>query len=224
VPWLVEEPITGTVAAGSFVDITVTFDAGAVPEPGVYLADLRVMNNDPLNNPLDVPVTLNVEPTADLGKLEGTVTGLGYCNVESYPLEASLLIEAPDGSSWTVRSSPNGYYYQWLYADTYTVTASAPEHLDVIAIAQVSGMLTTTLDLELPYIESCMNISPTSFSVTLPENSQATELLTIDNSGVGELIWEVHETTRTVGLEAISIPRFTGTLPDETPSRLARSQ
>ena len=198
VPWLAEEPITGTVGVGSTIDISVSFDAGAVPAPGEYLAELRVMSNDPLNSPVDVPVTLNVLPTPNLGKLQGTITGLGYCDEDSYPLEANVLIEASTGISWTVESDPSGFYYRWLYADTYTVTASAPEHLDAMGVVEITGLVTSTLDLALPYIESCLTITPTNLSVTMTLDSQQTELLTIGNDGAGELIWEVHETTQTV--------------------------
>ena len=198
VPWLAEEPISGTLEAGTSTDVAVTFDAGAVPAPGVYLAELRVLSDDPYNSMVGVPVTMTVLPTAELGRLEGTITGLGYCDGDSYPLEASVLIESSGGLTWTVESDSDGFYFHWLYADTYTVTASAPDHVDATDVVEITGMATTTLDLGLRYIESCMDVTPTSFSLTLPVDTQQTELLTIDNSGAGELNWELHETTQTM--------------------------
>ncbi len=201
VPWLSEEPITGTVPAGGSVPIQVTFDAGVVSDPGAYLAKLSIQSNDPFNSPVRVPVTMTVLPSVELGRLEGTVTGLGYCDEDSYPLEASVLIEASDGMTWTLVTDPaTGFYYRWLDAGTYTVTASAPEHLDGTAVVQITGQQTTTQDLALRYIESCMDVTPTSFSLTLPVDTQLTELLTIDNSGAGELLWELRETTATLPL------------------------
>jgi hypothetical protein len=200
-PWLSEDPITGTVAAGETAPVEVTFDAGVVADPGDYTAMLRIKHNDPLAQPVNVPVTMTVLPGIELGRLEGTVTGTGYCDEESYPLEASVLIEAEDGSSWAVVSDPaTGYYYRWLDSGTYTVTASAPEHLDSMAVVQITGQQTTTQDLALRYIESCMDVTPTSFSLTLPVDTQLTELLTIGNSGAGELAWELRETTATMRL------------------------
>ena len=203
VPWLSEDPITGTVAAGGTVPVEVTFDAGVAAEPGTYTAALRVKHNDPLAQPVNVPVTLTVVPSGDYGSLEGVVSGLGYCDEDPAPLEAEVLIEAEDGSSWTVPSDPTtGAYFRWLLAGTYTVTASAEEHLDATAVVQVTAQQSTIQDLDLRYIASCMDVTPTTFSLTLPADTQLTELLTIDNSGVGELAWELHETTRTLGLNA----------------------
>ena len=205
VPWLMEEPVTGTLEPGGAVDVAVTFDAGAVPEPGVYLAELRVSSDDPYNGQVSVPVTMTVLATGDLGKLEGEITGLGYCDGESYPLEATVVIEASGGLSWTVTSDPAGYYYRWLDAGTYTVTASAPEHVAGTAVVQITGLQTTTQDLALRYIESCMSVVPTSYSLTLLVDTQYVDTLAIGNAGAGELLWEVHETTRTIGV-AIPAP------------------
>jgi len=59
VPWLAEDPVSGTVTEGGSAVITVTLDATAL-EPGVYLAELVVVTNDPLNGKLSTPVTLTV--------------------------------------------------------------------------------------------------------------------------------------------------------------------
>lgn len=195
VPWLLEDPISGTVPINDMVEVDVTFDAGAVPEPGVYMADLRVQHDDPLAGAVAIPVTLTVLASPDLGKLEGTVSGLGYCDGDSYPLEAEVVIEDSVGMTWTMVTDPaDGYYYRWLLAGTYTVTASAAEHLDAMAVAQVTAQQTTTQDLDLRYIESCMDVTPMSFDVTLPPDSQSTETLSIVNNGAGELMWEIRET------------------------------
>jgi hypothetical protein len=146
--------------------------------------------------------------------LEGIVNSLGYCDGAIVPLEAEILIEAEDGSSWTVTSDQTtGEYFRWLLAGTYTVTASAELHLPVTAVVDVTATQVTLQDFDLRLIESCMDVSPLSFSLTLPVNSQQTEQLTIDN-----------ETTRTIGASGISIPRFTGTLPDDkTPVSVGRA-
>jgi hypothetical protein len=198
IPWLSEEPITGTVAAGETAPVEVTFDTSSISEPGDYTGVLRIKHNDPLAQPVNVPITLTVEPSADYGLLEGTVTGMGYCDAESIPLEAELLIENSTGMTWTVTSDPLGFYYQWLPADTYSVTAKAPDHLDASGEAVVVGQQTTTLDLALRYIESCMDVTPTAFTVSLPVDTQLTESLSISNTGAGDLNWEIHETTATL--------------------------
>jgi hypothetical protein len=61
VPWLSEDPITGTIAADGSQVIDITFDAGEVMQPGQYYATLRVTSNDPINPFHAVPVTMTVQ-------------------------------------------------------------------------------------------------------------------------------------------------------------------
>ena len=60
--WLSENPISGTIAAGSFQPVNVTFNAGVpeVTQPGQYHATLNVGINDPFSGTLAVPVTMTV--------------------------------------------------------------------------------------------------------------------------------------------------------------------
>ena len=63
VPWLSEDPITGTITAGDFQMIDVIFDA-SVPEvtgPGTYEALLSIISDTPYGV-LQIPVTMNVVP------------------------------------------------------------------------------------------------------------------------------------------------------------------
>jgi hypothetical protein len=59
VPWLSENPTSGTVQPGDSVMVEVTFDSTGLI-PGEYLATLRVMSNDPDTPEVNVPVTMNV--------------------------------------------------------------------------------------------------------------------------------------------------------------------
>jgi hypothetical protein len=198
IPWLSESPITGTVGVGDTAPVDVTFDARVVAEPGLYTGVLKVKNNDPLAGTLDIPVTMNVSPSAEMGLLEGNITSLGYCDGENIPLEATILIENGTGDTWMVNTDANGYYYQWLPAGTYTVTASAPEHLDASDTSEVISQQTTLLDLALRSVQPCMDIVPTSFTLDLPVDTIFTDTLSISNSGAGDLTWELHETTATL--------------------------
>ena len=74
----------------------VGFDANYVGQPGEYYANLRVRTDDPVHGALVVPVTMTINAPADWGKLDGTVTSLGYCDVNPAPAEdASVLITDP---------------------------------------------------------------------------------------------------------------------------------
>jgi hypothetical protein len=59
VPWLSESPASGTVAAGTSQDVTVTADASGL-DPGSYSAVLCVTTNDPDHALVAVPVSLTV--------------------------------------------------------------------------------------------------------------------------------------------------------------------
>ena len=62
IPWLAEEPIEGNLMAGGMSQVTVTFDAAFVDQPGAHRAMIRVRTEDPVNPVINVPVTMNVVP------------------------------------------------------------------------------------------------------------------------------------------------------------------
>ena len=69
-PWLSATPVSGTVAPGTSLDVTVGFDASGLCGDQ-YLANLHVLSNDPDTPDAVVPVTLNLlgEPEAVLAPL-----------------------------------------------------------------------------------------------------------------------------------------------------------
>jgi hypothetical protein len=209
VDWLSEYPTSGAVPSMDEAVVEVTFDAGMVPEPGTYLANLNVNSDDPYNPRVTVQVTLTVLPSADLGQLEGTVIGMGYCDAESYPAAGAMVhIEDGMGGSWDLEADNSGYYSRWFEAGTYTITVSADDHVDGMAVAEVVAGATTTEDFDLRYIESCMDVTPLAFSIELPPDTQSTETLSIINNGAGDLMWEIQETTATMAIkvEMIAAP------------------
>ncbi|MBN1484140.1 MAG: carboxypeptidase regulatory-like domain-containing protein, partial [Chloroflexia bacterium] len=208
VPWLSEVPVSGMVAPYDSTDVEIHFDAGAVPEPGTYLANLHVNSDDPFNGKVTLPITMNVLPAGDIALLNGNIYGTGYCDGEIYPIEgADVTVEGP-GGPYTMTTDATGYYYRWLYEGFYTVTASAAEHDSNWGTIQVYTDTTNTLDLNLRYIESCMNVEPLSYAVNVPIDQVYTQTLNIFNEGAGELAWEIRETTTTMGLMAIGDELF----------------
>jgi len=69
VPWLSEDPTSGTVLPGESVTVAVTFDATGLAV-GEYLASLDVTSNDPTTPVVNVPVTLTVQ-SVDLAISKG---------------------------------------------------------------------------------------------------------------------------------------------------------
>ncbi|MGC8875329.1 MAG: PKD domain-containing protein, partial [Chloroflexia bacterium] len=63
VPWLSEDPTSGTVNPGTCQVVAVTFDATGMA-PGDYFASLRIESNDPDEPVVTVPVTMTVDAPA----------------------------------------------------------------------------------------------------------------------------------------------------------------
>jgi subtilisin family serine protease len=59
IPWISENPETGSVPGGNSLDVDILFDATGLAT-GVYTGTLRITHNDPLTGNVDVPVTLTV--------------------------------------------------------------------------------------------------------------------------------------------------------------------
>lgn len=57
-PWLVVNPETGVVPAGSSMEVSLTFNTADLEE-GTYTKVLNILNNDPATPVVSVPVTLN---------------------------------------------------------------------------------------------------------------------------------------------------------------------
>jgi hypothetical protein len=70
--WLSVIPDTGTVPAGSSLDISVTFDAAGM-YGGDYAANIIINNNDPLNPQLTVPANLHVTGVQDISVSKDTL-------------------------------------------------------------------------------------------------------------------------------------------------------
>ena len=147
IPWLSENPITGTVAAMSSTFVDVTFDASVVPDFGTYYGTLRVLSDDPLAGTLNIPVTMTVNADPTFGKLEGTVQGLGYCDASPAVVEgADVYIEASTGMTATRVTDAAGMYSIWLDegGSPYTVTVTVPQHEVGLASVTVTNTRSPT--------------------------------------------------------------------------------
>jgi uncharacterized membrane protein len=70
IPWLIPEPVTGTVGADQEFFVDLIFDASVLTQTGDYTGTLKVKSEDPVNKSIEVPLMLHVvEPAfgVDLG-------------------------------------------------------------------------------------------------------------------------------------------------------------
>ncbi|MFU8771502.1 MAG: S8 family serine peptidase, partial [Anaerolineales bacterium] len=228
IPWLATNPTAGSVPPDEQVVVDVLFDAGEVDDPGEYSAILKVRSNDPVDQAVDVLVTMIVIAPEDIGLLEGTVTSLGYCDEDPAPLEGTeVLIESNLGESWVVTTDSEGYYYRWLSEEgnPYTVTVSADEHAGEIAEGVIIiGQETTTVDFDLRWLKPCLSADPLAFDVEVAINHELLVELTLINAGGGDADFTIQKrpdgsiplgSSGEVLEAAPSIPAevFTGTIP-----------
>ena len=203
------------------VVVDVTFDASVpeVTEPGTYMAELQIKNDTPYGR-VTVPVTMNVSAPAYLGKLDGTVSSMGYCDANPFPAEGALVvIEDTDGITYTATADASGYYYKWLdeAGSPYTISVTAPEHDPGYASGViVTGQQTTTQDFNLRWLVPCVGSDPDTLSATLQLGANETQVLTLENTGGGAMDFEFIE--RDQGMipavkSSISLPASDGNFP-----------
>ncbi len=190
VPWLSENPVSGTVAAVDDLVVDVTFDAGVpeVTQPGDYFATLKVANDTPYGT-LDVPVTMTVLPREDMGKIEGTVTD----NCTAEPVEATITFPTGDPITQTIAGPDTGYYSVWMVEGTYDVVFTADGYLDINTVVSVTRGQTTTLDAILVPDRACIAVAPLSFEVWVLTGTQEIRSQTLVNNGGATLEFEYAE-------------------------------
>jgi hypothetical protein len=212
VPWLAADPTAGTLPGYSAQPITITLTASQVDWPGIYRADLIVYSNDPYSPTLGIPVTMTIVPPTTWGKLEGSVSSMGHCDVNTYPIEgAQVYLEGSGGYTITLETNAAGIYQHWLNSteNPYTVTVSYPGHSSAVATATVGDSATTIRDFALRWQQPCMSVTPAAISAGLEMNSSTTLPMRIANSGAISLEFDIQEWNRDLGIPALAA----GTIP-----------
>ena len=218
VPWLSEDPITGTVPADGSMPVELNFDTTLLTQPGNYYAELT-LKGDPK---VKVQINMFVEAPVEFGRMDGTVVGMGYCDANPAPLEGAL-VELLGGPS--LETNADGYYALWLAEGTYTVTVSADGHFSQSTSVVVVAGDDTTQDFELRWDQPCITSSPPSMSVTLDMGASTTEQMVLTNSGAGLGTFDMSdmESGYTPMRHDFLPPAVRPANPETTPSSLGRA-
>lgn len=205
VPWLSEDPAAGIVTAGGSQWITITFDptGAALPQPGDYLAALKIKHNSPYTYQ-NVPVTLHLLPPPTWGTLKGTLTGLGLCDEPLLPLQgggAGLfevnIFDQPGNLVASLKADVNGYYSWSLVAGTYDLVFSAPGYVtqrveDVVLATGATVVNDALMHLALP----CIQFVQSGIEETMLPWEQRSVMVDVVNTGYASAnfsIWEYIE-------------------------------
>jgi hypothetical protein len=198
VPWLGQEPLSGSVPAGDSLGVTLLFTAtygAGVNQPGDYYATL-IMNGDPR---LDVPVQMTVLPPADLGRVGGYV--LDRCTGEG--VEAVVAISGGAPITETTSDPDTGRYAAWLVPGTYELEFTAPGYLTHTATVDVTAGQTTTLDVDLFPDRACMQVEPDRIEVWVLSGTLTyahPSGINITNDGGQDLEYSIIEISGTLSL------------------------
>jgi PKD domain/Carboxypeptidase regulatory-like domain/Bacterial lectin len=198
IPWLAEYPTSGTVLANSSLDIglsfTATLEAG-VSQPGDYFGTLQVIGNPSI----DIPVTMTVLPSPDMGKLTGTI--LDNCTGE--PVRAEIGIAGGYPITQTMSDPDTGAYSAWLVEGSYELTLSAMDYITQTESVDISGGETTLLDISLVPDRSCIAVEPIELEAWVLQDTEVYTHhtgLDISNHGGQDLEFNIQEISGSVGL------------------------
>src|SRR5690606_34078710 len=126
------DPESGALAAGESREVTATFDATGVAQPGIYEIPVRVAEDTPYPFPYgDMRATMTVTPPASFGSIGGRVQGLGACDMSPSAIAgATVTIEDAQGARFDTSSDEHGDFRYWLRAadGPFTVTVAAAGH------------------------------------------------------------------------------------------------
>ncbi|UCH63417.1 MAG: M6 family metalloprotease domain-containing protein [Fidelibacterota bacterium] len=215
--WLSYSPSSGTIPAGSSMDIEVAFNATGL-NGGDYDADIVVAGNDPVTPEIRVPAHLSVTGTPDITVSNDT---LDYGAVFIGGSDSLTLTVSNSGTDLlTVSSivSTNSAYT--IDLTTFSVSLSESQAVTVIfepaSVGNFPGILTITSDdpdepavavvlLGQGASPPVIVVSPDSLSEDLFAGDSSVQYLTIDNSAGGsDLIFDM-EIAAPAGVSSASL-------------------
>jgi subtilisin family serine protease len=181
VPWLELPADLPDIAPGASETISVTLDAGRIPEPGAYQARLLLHTDNLSQTPLMVEVDLTVTPVDQqviiTGSLGDSETGM--------PITGTVTVS--DGPTVPVNSSGNFTITLKTRTEPYTLTAGAPGYLSqTIEVAAQAGTVSTplfALVADLPRVVAATN----PLTATLAFGEVAEFAVTVANTGTQPL-------------------------------------
>ncbi len=185
IPWLSEEPISGTVPAGECVDVAATFDSDSLPA-GVYTGTLFITSNDPDEPLITIPVTMTVlEAPSDADFLWS-------------PLQP--VVGETVYFSGTVAGGSAPLTWSWAFGDGGTATGQYATHAYaapgdyLVTLTVENGCGQDVVEYTVTVIGNAdIVVTPSSLAAALCPDATETMTVTICNEGDAALVWELVE-------------------------------
>jgi hypothetical protein len=148
VPWLSLDPGTATLAPGQSVTVTVSLVAD-VAQPGGYTARIAVTDDTPYATG-SLPVTMDVAPANNWGRITGTVTGVS-CGGDRAPLAGATVRLDGRLADATVTTDADGRFSYWfpVQNNRVTLTVSRPGYQTATRSTLVLPLRDVTEDFTL---------------------------------------------------------------------------
>ncbi|MDI7248336.1 MAG: PKD domain-containing protein, partial [Bacillota bacterium] len=187
-PWIVIDPVSGTVAPGESMDITLTFDATDLAS-GEYHGDLVVSSDDPDEPEIIIPLTfiVNSDPVAAFSYTEEEPN---YIHFEDESQDPDGTIEEwawdfGDGATSTEQHPVHQYAKNGEYEVTLTVTDDRGSTASVTATVVVANT-GPSVDLTAPAGgEVWLGVRDIKWTATDPDETALTvDLFYSDDGGV----------------------------------------
>lgn len=184
-PWLAIASDEITLAPNDDQDVTVRFDTGRLPGPGVYQAKIAVYG-DPAASPLSVPVTLRVSAAA----AQTTVTGRVVSAETGAPLAAVVAVSRDSARGFELATTADGRF-QLTLPDTvaYTLTVQARSYLSSHTRFTVAPGLDLQVALGSDQARLATPTEPLTVSVDFA--TTATRSIPIKNTGTRPLYYQL---------------------------------
>ena len=212
VPWICVDPSPGIVPPGANVDVGLVFNCLRDLASGTYNAEMVIDNNDPLNSPVIVPVTLEVAsglpPEIDVTPVSFDEI-LGSAQTVDRTLNIGNLGQGVLTFVTTPRDRSTGLEPTWLMVDPLTgfvdpggtLPVQVTFDAGVLPVGVYSADLTiANNDLDenpvvVPVImtisDADIDVNPVSFSRTQDRDEVTSADLTIANLGLGGLVFDI---------------------------------
>jgi hypothetical protein len=206
VDWLYVGTASGTILPGDSAKIEVTFDATGLVV-GDYYANIIISSNDPDEPEVTVPAHLHVTGTSDIPDIAVSADTLDYGIVYpgSYVTDTLIVFNAGTAPLIVSDISSNNADYS---PNTTNFTLASKENQEVLitfspsSMGAITGLLTIqsndpiepslTVNMKGECIDPPgISVVPDSLSDTLTQGEISAQILTIYNTGVLDLIFEI---------------------------------